>query len=884
MSTEASHSSVTPQVILALDPHDAFASSQAVLWAQQRLVETLQKHGISAAQLERPVEPCGAAVQIVICAASSMLASSALNAAGLSVPEAAESFVIAAAGNRLVLTASDERGMVYAVLELADRVQHGSDIIAELLATTSFADQPANQIRSVTRTFSCEPEDKDWYYDKGFWDEYLTELISQRFNRFSLALGMGYDYGHDLNVRDNYFCFSYPFLFHVPGYEVKVTELPEEERQRNYDMLQYIAAESKRRGLHFQLGLWNHAYAYTESPNMNYNIEGIDASNHTAYCRDAVAFLLKEFPLIDGLTFRMHYEGGIPEPNHKFWSVVLGGTSNIGRTVEIDMHAKGLNDELMKAALATGQPIYISPKYWAEHMGPPYHQAAIREQEYAPTQNKTMSMQSITAHSRRFTRYGYADYLQDDREIGIIFRIWPGTQKLLLWGDPAIAAGYGRYSHFSNTQGVDWCEPMTFKGRKSSGSVGGREPYLDESLQLPNRDWFKHRYAYRLWGRLLYNPDAESASWQRYLRTEFGNAASAYEQALAHASRILPYFTAAHLPSAANAVYWAEMSTNMPIVKAAPTPFDFDTPEPGTFGAVSPLDTALFYRIDDFADDIVQGFRQGKYSPIEVAERLEQFAGNAERYLNEAIEAVDDKETTAFRQFSIDVTMLIDMGRFYADKLRAGLAYALYERTSDTSLLDQAVELYRSAIGQWRHVVEVSKDVYKEDIAFGFTRVIRGHWADRLPAIEEDFRLLQQVAREARKEANVRPVLTEKRDAASKFLQTNSANRQLAFSHDTPARMVKGQALDLRISVPDTLQGLTVRLHYRHADQSKRYVIVEMTEDNYVFSANVPGDYTDSPFDLCYFFELRDNEGDAWNVPGLNEQVSNQPYYTISVK
>ncbi|TVX97559.1 hypothetical protein [Paenibacillus cremeus] len=873
-------STSTPQVVLVMD--NTFASSQAVLWAQQTLAEALQKREISTARMDHYNEASKAAVHIVISGVDSGH-DSEIESAGLDLPKAAESFAVAVSGNRLVLVAPDERGMVYALLELADRVQHGSDILSELLAIVSFADRPANQIRSVMRNFSCELEDKDWFYDKSFWDEYLTELISQRFNRFTMSFGMAYDYGHDPNVHDNYFNFTYPYLLQVPGYKVKVTELSEEERQRNYDTLRYISEEAKRRGLHFQLGLWNQSYVYLESPNMNYNIEGINADNHAEYCRDALQHLLKEFPAIDGLTLRIHYESGIHEPAYEFWKVVLSGTLDVGRPIEIDMHAKGLNDELLKGALATGQPIYISPKYWAEHMGLGYHQAAIRESEFGSKESTTESLNAITANSRRFTRYGYADYLRDDRQYGVLFRIWPGTQKLLLWGDPAIASAYGRASHFSGTQGVEWCEPMTYKGRKGTGAIGGREPYLDKALQLPNRDWVKHKYTYRLWGRLLYNPDANPASWQRFLRTEFGDAAYAYEQALAYASRIMPYFVTAHLPSASNAIYWAEMSSNLPIVRTGPTRYDHDTPKPGTFGVASPIDSALFYRVDDFTDDIIKGFRLGKYSPLEIAERLEQFSAGAERYLNQAIEVVEDKERADFRRFSIDVTMLIEMGRFFAGKFRAALAYSLYERTFDTAFLDQAVELYRSAINHWKQVIEVSKDVYKADITFGMFPEIRGHWADRLPAIEEDLQALERLASEARNGA-AKPVLMEKRDAASRFLQTNAENRRLAYTHEVPVRMKKGQALELCISIPEAPKGLSVRLHYRHADQSKRYVVAEMSQDKTIFSACVPGNYTDSPYDLVYFFEFRDSGGDAWLVPGFNEQVSNDPYYVVSAR
>ena len=58
-----------------------------------------------------------------------------------------------------------------------------------------------------------------------------------------------------------------------------------------------------------------------------------------------------------------------------------------------------------------------------------------------------------------------------------------------------------------------------------------------------------------------------------------------------------------------------------------------DTPAPRVFGNVSPLDPQLFSRINDFADDLLSGSRSGKYSPIEVAQWLEDHAATAAQEL-----------------------------------------------------------------------------------------------------------------------------------------------------------------------------------------------------------------------------------------------------------
>ncbi len=129
---------------------------------------------------------------------------------------------------------------------------------------------------------------------------------------------------------------------------------------------------------------------------------------------------------------------------------------------------------MIDAALATEMPVTISPKFWAEHMGLPYMQGAIRPQEL-PRNNRDTGFFSRSSGSRSFLRYGYGDLLAEDRRYEILHRIWPGTQRLLLWGDPEIAAGYGRVSGFCGSNGVEIFEPLFFKGRKGSGLPGGRD-------------------------------------------------------------------------------------------------------------------------------------------------------------------------------------------------------------------------------------------------------------------------------------------------------------------------------------------------------------------------------------------------------------------------
>ena len=110
--------------------------------------------------------------------------------------------------------------------ETADRARYSLQLNADPVV-----EQPTARVRGIMRSFTSDIEDKPWYNDREFWKAYLSMLVSQRFNRFNLAFGIGYDFTR--NIKDAYFYFAYPFLLAVPGYSVRATNLPDSERDNN---------------------------------------------------------------------------------------------------------------------------------------------------------------------------------------------------------------------------------------------------------------------------------------------------------------------------------------------------------------------------------------------------------------------------------------------------------------------------------------------------------------------------------------------------------------------------------------------------------------------------------------------------------------------------
>jgi hypothetical protein len=310
----------------------------AVRWAAEQLRDFLAARGL-VAQFHEDLDLAPMAqVCVLVAGRGSNTAQRVFGAAGILLSDAAESLALARGkiGKRAVVLAggSDARGLVYALLELADRVHFAADPLAELRAVKPVSERPANKIRSVARGFVSDVEDKAWFQDREFWTRYLTMLATQRFNRFSLPFGIGYDFTD--NISDCYFHFAYPFLLSVPGYDVRAVPLSDTERDSNLARLRFISDETARRGMHFQLGLWTHAYRWTNSPKAKYTIAGLTPENHAPYCREALRALLTACPAISGVTFRIHGESGVPEGNYDLWKTIFEGVAQCGRRVEID--------------------------------------------------------------------------------------------------------------------------------------------------------------------------------------------------------------------------------------------------------------------------------------------------------------------------------------------------------------------------------------------------------------------------------------------------------------------------------------------------------------------------------------------------------------------
>src|SRR3954470_13075960 len=179
------------RVVLVVDDRFGCKDAPSVRWAVSELLRAFDKERVPAIVTESTCQLEDASFYIALGARASELRQGFQD---VGVPREPESLTLAPGmlwGKRaLLVDGADARGLMYGILELAGRIRsYGTAALAVAEATT---DRPANQIRSMSRAFVSDVEDKSWYYDKQFWRGYLAELARSRINRFCLNFGLGY--------------------------------------------------------------------------------------------------------------------------------------------------------------------------------------------------------------------------------------------------------------------------------------------------------------------------------------------------------------------------------------------------------------------------------------------------------------------------------------------------------------------------------------------------------------------------------------------------------------------------------------------------------------------------------------------------------------------
>jgi hypothetical protein len=795
---------------------------------------------------------------VVVGSPGSAVVDRLLKAHGILLSKAAESLCIKKLVNdkqtTLLITGREPRGLSYALLDAARAIELAPQKVTDPFAAISEAvEEPFLRVRSITLHLFNADLEKEWYFNEQYWKDYFTMLARYRYNNLTLTF----------TDQTNYLNPIYAYLLDVPGFpQVRIKGLTEADRRRNLAMLKRITELAHERGLDFTLGIWMQLPIprYAGQVLVENLPNGLAAAD---YCAAGLKHLLQACPGIDAVQLRMNDEAGIPEEQQaEFFGKLFQAIRDCGRAVRVELRYKGLRPETIRAALEMGLDVTVSTKFWAEHMGLPYH----------PT--------VVDSHYRA-SRYSFGSMLVHPRKYHVIYRLWSvGTQRLLLWGDPDYAARFARSCQLGGGEGFEVFAPLSNKG--FGNLPGSWRLFADKGLEHFRWEHERYWFFYLAFGRLAYNPQADPEIWRRELRHRFGKAAEAMEAAYRQASQVLPLLTATRLPSASEWSWWPEMDTGDRLPEYMHTP---------------PSDTAQFYAIrtwkptprwrcekwdednPGYVEDAVVGRLRGKWTPLQISSRLRDLAGKTQKALDQARSQVPDPMAGEFRATELDLRVLAALAQYHAGNTLAATELAFFELTAEAARLPRALEHKRAAVASWERVVRLTEGAYHSNLIFGHSPLHNrphghhhsGHWKDRLTEVREDLTLLEMLLKKHGSTGKTPRIYPGEANTPEKPM----------LDHTPVKEADPGKDLTLSVRVPSQAPLKKLVVHFRPLNQTMSWKSLPMKQVRPgQFTATVSSKDITRPWDWQYYFEALLEGGGGFQWPSWEQ---GPPYFVVKV-
>lgn len=686
----------------------------------EQLLEELGRKGFQA-EVISSLEGTPADLLVLGVTGRSEAAHRLAEAAGLELPQEAEGLLVHRLPYRdqevLLLCGADDRGLMYAALEVAERVRLSPSPESPLAGVENAAEKPSVRFRSVARMLMNRAVVEEYFYSEDYWTKYLNMLAKNRFNNFTLMFGYG---------AAGYFEPPYPFLFDVPEFpEVKVVGLSNEEQERNFRMLERIIQMAHQRGLEFTVALWTHIFVPGHNnylgdgfrPKLGFPT-GLTQDNLAPYTRVALKRFLEHFPEIDRLQFRLHVESSVQLPQQaEFWREIFRVIEQARPDLPIDMRAKGFSDDLIQVSLESPLRVRLATKHWGEELGLPFH----------PTQD------SLANKYKR--RHSYADLLRYPKRYDLLWRLWShGSVKILLWGDPEHARRFAGSTLLYDGDGFEIHEPLAMKMGYKRG-LHDLAPYPLLAERYRHYDWEFERYwhFYQVFGRTGYNFQTPERVWREEFEHRFGKQAAPFvRRAYSEASRVLPRIVAYATRDLSAGYSWPEKRRWE------------DLPE---YIRVRPSDTAQFLGIDEAAGLHLAGRRSAKIWPEENSRWFEETSRRILHSVEQAEQHAGPPPGKEFRATVVDMKVLAFLASYHSRRIRAGWHFALFEETGDLNALDQALHYEKAALHEWEKIVDVTAGVYPENIIMGRAPDMEGNWASELELLRQGLAELQELRR-----------------------------------------------------------------------------------------------------------------------------------------
>ena len=219
---------------------------------------------------------------------------------------------------------------------------------------------------------------------------------------------------------------------------------------------------------------------------------------------------------------------------------------------------------------------------------------------------------------------------------------------------------------------------------------------------------------YKLWGRLLYQPDVSDEIFSTAFDARYGqgigeNLLAAYKLASNMPLRLASFYRST----------WDYTLYSEGFIEAEPSSrtewFDRSSPfiSIDQFINHETLDPAML-SIPDYVEGLLakKPFPKDFITPLALADSSEKDSKKALDLIASLYPKANAYSGALISELD-DVSTWSHLGMYLADKLRAGVALQLFRKTGDVSQKENAIQYLEKCLGHWDQVVAFTKDRYR---------------------------------------------------------------------------------------------------------------------------------------------------------------------------
>nr|WP_294895277.1 glycoside hydrolase family 20 zincin-like fold domain-containing protein [uncultured Pedobacter sp.] len=622
-----------------------------------------------------------------------------------------EGYQITKTNSTINIKAHDDSGVLYACLDLADRINSIGKIPEQLSVT----DHPEMVLRGTcigiqkptllpgrgTYEYPYTPETFPWLYDKDLWIKYLDMMVENRYN--SLYLWNGHPFSSLVKLKD------YP----------EALEVDEATFKKNEDIYNFITHEADKRGIWVIQMFYNVIIPkpFAEKRGLatqdrNRPIVPVIAD----YTRKSIAAFVAKYPNVGLLvTLGEAMEGTGQMDIDWFTQTILPGVKDglkaLGKTDEPPVVLRAHDTDapaVMKAALPIYKNLYTMAKYNGEALTTYTPRGKWAELHRTLSSIGTVQIENvhILANLEPF-RYSSPDFIQ--KSVNAMHSIYHANGLHL----------YPQASYW------DW--PYT-------------ADKADKRILEVDRDWMW----YKAWARYAWKADRpkseENLYWGKLLSQTFGanqkaseNILKAYEESGEISPKILRRvgITDGNRQT---------MTLGMLMTQFI-NPFRY-----GLFTLMYESEAPEGEMIIDYAKKEWNKEPHVGETPIQIANEIEQHGAIAVKAINTAADGVS-KNSEEFARLKNDIYCYDAMARFYASKIRAAVQVLRFKYSDDIDDLERAVPMLEQSVKDYAELTNLTKDTYlyansmqtkQRKIPMRGVDATFIHWKEMLPVYQKE--------------------------------------------------------------------------------------------------------------------------------------------------